>query len=83
MNRLEDSEAITVGDAGGAEGSVGDLGSETVRIWSLLWGTSGSADAGGLGREGDVGSDLGALGLRGEVTGRKSGLCGGDVSRKT
>lgn len=77
INKLEDSEARSVGEAGGAEGSVGDLASGTVL------GTSGRADAGGLGREGDVGRDTGALGLCGEVTGRKSGLDGGDVARKT
>lgn len=82
-NKLEESEARTVGEAGGAEGSVGDLASETVWVWSWLCETSGRANAGGLGREGDIGGDMGALGLCGEVTGRKSGLAGGDVARKT
>lgn len=82
INKLEDSEARTVGEARGAEGSVGDLVSQTVWVWSFLWGTSGRASAGGLGREGDVGGETGALGLCGEVTGRKSGLAGGEVARK-
>lgn len=68
INRLEDSDAKTVGEAGGAEGSVGDWASESSRVWSLFCGTLGRAD-GGHGRKGDVGGDMGALGLSGEVTG--------------
>lgn len=41
----------------------------------------GRAETGGVGRKGDVGGDTGALGICGEVTGRKSGLMGGDVAR--
>lgn len=74
-----------MGEAGGAEGSVSDgvVGSAaaSASALSLVCGSPGSADAGGAGREGDVGSDMGALGLCGEVTGRKSGLLGGDVAR--
>lgn len=81
-NKLEDSEARTVGEAGGAEGSVGESASETVGVWSLLCGTPGRVHAGGLGRRGVRGGDMGALGLCGEATGRKSGLAGGDVTRK-
>ncbi len=48
----------------------------------LVWGTLGRAETGGAGRIGDVGCDMGALGLCGEVTGWKSGLVGGDMARK-
>lgn len=41
----------------------------------------GRAETGGDGRIGDVGGDMGTLGLCGEVTGRKSGLMGGEVAR--
>lgn len=40
------------------------------------------ANTGGPGRKGDVGGDRGALDLGGEVTGRKSGLAGGETARK-
>lgn len=41
----------------------------------------GRAETGGVGRIGDAGGDMGALGLCGEVTGRKLGLVGGDAAR--
>jgi len=41
----------------------------------------GKAETGGAGRRGDVGGDMGALGLCGELIGRKSGLIGGDMAR--
>lgn len=47
-----------------------------------MCGTLGRAETGGAGRRGDVGGDMGGLGLCGEVTGRKSGLVGGDEARK-
>lgn len=75
-----------MGEAGGAEGSVSDRGvgsSAAASAWalSLVCGSPGSADARGAGPEGDAGGVMGALGLCGEVTGRKSGLLGGDVAR--
>lgn len=41
----------------------------------------GKAETGGAGRRGDKGGDMGALGLCGELTGQKTGLCGGDIPR--
>lgn len=78
-------EAKRVGDAGGAEGCVGDLGlSSTIAYaWLLVCGTLGRAETGGAGRKGEVGGVTGALGLCGEITERKSGLVGGDVTLKT
>lgn len=83
FSKLGKKEAKRVGEAGGADGSVGDgaLGSNAALTWPPVCGTLGRAKAGGAGRSGDVGGDMGALGLCGDVTGRKSGLVGGDVVR--
>lgn len=83
VTKLGDKEANRLGEAGGADGSVGEwgLGSSTSWTWLLVCGTLGRAATGGAGRRGDVGGDMGYLGLCGEVTGRKSGLVGGDVAR--
>lgn len=80
---MEDREAKRLGEAGGADGSAGDggLGSSTASDWLLVCGTLGKAESGGAGRRGEVGGDTGALALCGEVTGRKSGLAGGDMER--
>lgn len=81
FNKLGGSKAKRVGEAGGAEGSVGDLVPETA-FCSLVFGRPGKADTGGFGCKCDVGGDTGALGLCEEVTGWKSGLVGGgDIVR--
>lgn len=61
---------------------MGDLGLSST-TWLLVLGTQGRAETGGAGREGEVGGDMGALGLCGEIRERNSGLVGGDVARKT
>lgn len=79
---MGDIDAKRLGEAGGADGSVGDpaLGSTAS---GLVCGKLGRAETGGAGRRGDVGGDTGALGLCGELPGQKLGLVGGDVARKT
>lgn len=70
-------EASSVGEAGGADGPVGDCALPF--ICRLAVGTLGRAEVGGAGRKGDRGGDRGALG--GDVGEWKTGLVGGDVAR--
>lgn len=71
------TEASNVGDAGGADGPVGDCA--LAFTWLIVCGTLGRAEIGGEGRSGDSGGDKGVL--CGEVDAWKTGLVGGDVAR--